>query len=204
MDNLFMILGFISLIGIIFSTFQLTKDFIKNKRLDRQGKLMVFIVLFIISIIGFNREPEENIEVENTETVLTEGKETIEEVQREEPVIEEVKEPSIEEKENIALNSMRANFSDFAEINLNRESKTFNITPTGEARLAISLFSTFQKNNKELRENWNFITTNLKEISKTMEKDLPGYYLAILDPNNTNKELLKVHKGEIIYNFIEN
>ncbi len=155
------------------------------------------VVVFIFLAVGSTGNDEGVAdEPEVVEEVVVD--ETIEESDE---AIEEVEEETLPDKEELeqeVLNIIRESFEGFGEIELVEE--TFIIIPTDPA-ISAELLAAYEGDPNALEE-WEFLVESMKGMSSSMEPMLPGYWIDLRNPENTENSILVVEDGVVIYDFI--
>lgn len=108
------------------------------------------------------------------------------------------------EKEQKALEIIKENFDDECKIEFNPEYKAYMLTPNYDdfSKDILSLIN--NPDDPQLRENWNSLVAAFEYASKNLPNVVGnGYSLVLVNPENSENQLLTVSDGEIIYNFID-
>ena len=143
---------------------------------------------------------EEKIEVveEKEETVVEEVEEEIEEIDEE---VEEV-EYSREEKVFIAHVMMTDAFSSMAEVDYDSSADMLTIFPTDEG-FTMEIFYMMLGHEESIRD-WDILVESLTELSISVsgivDEDIQ---IAILNPEDSERVLLLVQDGFVLYNFAD-
>lgn len=143
---------------------------------------------------------EEKIEVveEKEETVVEEVEEETEEVE-EEAEVEEV-EYSREDRVFIAHVMMADAFSSMAEVEYDSSADMLTIFPTDEG-FTMEIFYMMLGHEESIRD-WDILVESLTElsisVSEMVDEDIQ---IAILNPEDSDKVLLLVQDGFVLYNF---
>ncbi|BDZ31068.1 hypothetical protein RA086_07815 [Lactiplantibacillus sp. WILCCON 0030] len=102
-------------------------------------------------------------------------------------------------KEDSILKQLKTNYESLGTVSLDRQTKTFTITPTSK-KYVKSLKTVKQypsKNEKAIAT----ITENYSSLSKSVQKHLTkGYTVRLLEPGTTDTTLLSVKDGEVVTN----
>lgn len=147
-----------------------------------------------------DQESEEvsEIEEEKDETV----KMTPEEI--EEMSEEIVKKMSPDTKMSLFIASLKKHYEGFAKVNLDKENKIVQIIPEEDFKKIIEILFTFEFSEPIMREGWDKMVNDFKNISKKIGDEIdPDYALEILNPNNFDKSILIIKNGMILYNFAD-
>lgn len=147
-----------------------------------------------------NQESEEvsEIEEEKDETV----KMTTEEI--EEMSEEIVKKMSPDTKMFLFIASLKKHYEGFAKVNLDKENKIVQIIPEEDFKKIIEILFTFEFSEPIMREGWDKMVNDFKNISKKIGDEIdPDYAFEILNPNNFDKSILIIKNGMILYNFAD-
>lgn len=143
---------------------------------------------------------EEKIEVveEKEETVVEEVEEEIEEIDEE---VEEV-EYSREDRVFIAHVMMADAFSSMAEVEYDSSADMLTIFPTDEG-FTMEIFYMMLGHEESIRD-WDILVESLTELSISVsgmvDEDIQ---IAILNPEDSDKVLLLVQDGFVLYNFAD-
>ena len=143
---------------------------------------------------------EEKIEVveEKEETVVEEVEEEIEEIDEE---VEEV-EYSREDRVFIAHAMMADAFSSIAEVEYDSSADMLTIFPTDEG-FTMEIFYMMLGHEESIRD-WNVLVESLTELSVSVsgvvDEDIQ---IAILNPEDSERVLLLVQDGFVLYNFAD-
>ena len=144
---------------------------------------------------------EEKIEVveEKEETVVEEVEEEIEEIDEEVEEVEEVK-YSREDRVFIAHVMMTDAFSSMAEVEYDSSADMLTIFPTDEG-FTMEIFYMMLGHEESIRD-WDILVESLTElsisVSEMVDEDIQ---IAILNPEDSDKVLLLVQDGFVLYNF---
>jgi len=115
--------------------------------------------------------------------------------------VEQKNEFSEKEYQNFVLDLLRENFDSIANVGLDRYNKTFKITSTDEnVILFVQMFFGIDNPSPELSEAWDKLVKSNVEFSKIITEKLPGYKTSFVNPVNTDKTLLIILDGVVIYN----
>ena len=143
---------------------------------------------------------EEKIEAveEKEETVIEEVEEEIEEIDEE---VEEV-EYSREDRAFIAHVMMDDAFSSMAEVEYDSSADMLTIFPTDEG-FTMEIFYMMLGHEESIRD-WDVLVESLTELSSSVsgmvDEDIQ---IAILNPEDSDKVLLLVQDGFVLYNFAD-
>lgn len=143
---------------------------------------------------------EEKVEVveEKEDTVVEETEEETEEIEEE---VEEV-EYSREDRVFIAHAIMTDAFSDIAEVEYDSSQDMLTIFPTDEG-FTMEIFYMMLGHEKNIRE-WDVLVESLVELSIStsgiVDEDIQ---IAILNPEDSERVLLLVQDGFVLYNFAD-
>lgn len=144
---------------------------------------------------------EEKIEVveEKEETIVEEVEEEIEEIDEEVGEVEEV-EYSREDRIFIAHVMMTDAFSSMAEVDYDSSADMLTIFPTDEG-FTMEIFYMMLGHEESIRD-WDILVESLTElsisVSEMVDEDIQ---IAILNPEDSDKILLLVQDGFVLYNF---
>ncbi|MBS4881936.1 MAG: hypothetical protein KHZ82_02600 [Peptoniphilus harei] len=108
------------------------------------------------------------------------------------------------EKEKQALEIIKENFDDNCKIEFNPEHKAYMLTPNYDdfSKDIISLINS--PDDPQLRENWNNLVASFEYASKNLISVVGnGYSIVLVNPENSENQLLTASDGKIIYNFID-
>lgn len=146
---------------------------------------------------------EEKIEVveEKEETVVEEVEEEIEEIEEEAEEAEEAEvEYSREDRVFIAHVMMADAFSSMAEVEYDSSADMLTIFPTDEG-FTMEIFYMMLGHEESIRD-WDILVESLTElsisVSEMVDEDIQ---IAILNPEDSDKVLLLVQDGFVLYNF---
>ena len=143
---------------------------------------------------------EEKIEVveEKEETVVEETEEEIEEIEEEAEVVEY----SREDRVFIAHVMMSDAFSSMAEVEYDASADMLTIFPTDEG-FTMEIFY-MMLGHEESIEDWDVLVESLTELSNSVsgmvDEDIQ---IAILNPEDSDRVLLLVQDGFVLYNFAD-
>ena len=146
---------------------------------------------------------EEKIEVveEKEETIVEEVEEEIEEIDEEVEEVEEV-EYSREDRVFIAHVMMADAFSNMAEIEYDSSADMLTIFPTDEG-FTMEIFYMMLGHEESIRD-WDILVESLTElsisVSEMVDEDIQ---IAILNPEDSERVLLLVQDGFVLYNFAD-
>lgn len=148
-----------------------------------------------------NKVEEESVKEEKIEVVEEDS--GVEEVEEEtEQVSEEVEEVeySREERVFIAHVMMTDAFSSMAEVEYDSSADTLTIFPTDEG-FTMEIFYMMLGHEESIRD-WDILVESLTElsisVSEMVDEDIQ---IAILNPEDSDKVLLLVQDGFVLYNF---
>lgn len=147
---------------------------------------------------GQKSEETSEIEEEKDETVemTTEEKEGMAE--------EIVKEMPVDTKIDIFIALLKKHYEGFAKVNLDKENKVVQIIPEEDFKKIIKILFTFEFNEPVMREGWDKMVNDFKNISKKIGNEIdPDYAFEILNPNNFDESILIIKNGMILYNFAD-
>lgn len=108
------------------------------------------------------------------------------------------------EKEQKALEIIKENFDDECKVEFNPKYKAFTLTPNYDdfSKDILSLID--NPDDPELRENWNNLVASFEYASKNLISVVGnGYSIVLVNPENSENQLLTASDGKIIYNFID-
>lgn len=150
------------------------------------------VVVFLLLAIGSTGSDDEPRIVEDAapKEVIEQDKSQDEDLDIDEDILVE-----------LALNLMKSNFTELAEISVDKVDKFFIITPTDET--LIEAFTYVALGNKEVLESYESYIESQKELSIAIAELLPEYSLATANPKNTELFLLLVWNGVVIYNYTD-
>lgn len=153
-----------------------------------------------------NVEKEKELKKEEKENVAKEG------------IEKKVNEPQkVEEKENkrtenieldedskvdAAVDILKTNFKDLADISVNKSEKYILLTPKGDFKTSVMYLAVSGGNQPELLEAWDTAVDSMINMSDSMSKVIPGYSINIVNPANTENVLLTIIDGILIYDFV--
>ena len=145
---------------------------------------------------------EEKIEVvEEKEETVVEEVEEIEEIDEEVEEVEEVK-YSREDRVFIAHVMMTDAFSSMAEVEYDSSADMLTISPTDEG-FTMEIFYMMLGHEESIRD-WDILVESLTElsisVSEMVDEDIQ---IAILNPEDSEKVLLLVQDGFVLYNFAD-
>lgn len=107
------------------------------------------------------------------------------------------------EKEQKALEIIKENFDDECKIEFNPEYKAYMLTPNYDDFSKDILKLINNPDNPQLRENWNSLVASFEYASKNLPNVVGnGYSLVLVNPENSENQLLTVSDGKVLYNFI--
>lgn len=121
-----------------------------------------------------------------------------------EPAATQTVSTSQSENEQKALEIIKENFDDECKIEFNPEYKAYMLTPNYDdfSKDILSLIN--NPDDPQLRENWNSLVASFEYASKNLPNVVGnGYSLVLVNPENSENQLLTVSDGEVIYNFID-
>lgn len=108
------------------------------------------------------------------------------------------------EKEQKALEIIKENFDDECKVEFNPKYKAFTLTPNYDDFSKDILNLIDNPDDPKLRENWNSLVAAFEYASKNLTSVVgSGYSIVLVNPENSEKQLLTASDGKIIYNFIE-
>ena len=108
------------------------------------------------------------------------------------------------EKEQKALEIIKENFDDECKVEFNPKYKAFTLTPNYDDFSKDILNLIDNPDDPELRENWNSLVASFEYASKNLPNVVGnGYSIVLVNPENSEKQLLTASDGKIIYNFID-
>ena len=143
---------------------------------------------------------EEKVEIveEKEENVVEETEEEIEEIE-EEAEVEEV-EYSREDRVFIAHVMMADAFSSMAEVEYDSSADMLTIFPTDEG-FTMEIFYMMLGHEESIRD-WDVLVESLTELSSSVSEMVDeDISIAILNPEDSEKVLLLVQDGFVLYNF---
>lgn len=146
---------------------------------------------------------EEKIEVveEKEETIVEEVEEEIEEIDEEVEEVEEI-EYSREDRVFIAYVMMADAFSSTSEVEYDSSADMLTIFPTDE-RFTMEIFYMMMGHEENIRD-WDVLVESLTELSSSVsgvvDEDIQ---IAILNPEDSERVLLLVQDGFVLYNFAD-
>lgn len=115
------------------------------------------------------------------------------------------KKPSKKDIQYSVLSILRENFDGLANVEFDRDKKTFKVIFTDED--IVSTLSTIFENkddlSTELTEAWDDMVENFLSLSETITETLPGYELWLMDPENTDSPRLMTMNGMVLYTFVK-
>ena len=155
-----------------------------------------------------NKVEEESVKEEKTEvveekeeTIVEEVEEEIEEIDEEVEEVEEVK-YSREDRVFIAHVMMTDAFSSMAEVEYDSSADMLTIFPTDEG-FTMEIFYMILGHEESIRD-WDVLVESLTELSSSVsgivDEDIQ---IAILNPEDSEKVLLLVQDGFVLYNFAD-
>ena len=152
-----------------------------------------------------NKVEEESVKEEKIEVVEEKEETVVEEVEEEaEQVSEEVEEVeySREERVFIAHVMMADAFSSMAEVEYDSSADMLTILPTDE-RFTMEIFYMMLGHEENIRD-WDVLVESLTELSVSVsgivDEDIQ---IAILNPEDSERVLLLVQDGFVLYNFAD-
>lgn len=146
---------------------------------------------------------EEKVEIveEKEETVVEEVEEEIEEIEEIDEEVEEV-EYSREDRVFIAHVMMADAFSSMSEVEYDSSADMLTIFPTDEG-FTMEIFYMMLGHEESIRD-WDILVESLTElsisVSEMVDEDIQ---IAILNPEDSDKVLLLVQDGFVLYNFAD-
>ena len=150
-----------------------------------------------------NVAEEESVKEEKIEVVEEDSE--VEEVEKEEEqVSEEVEEVdySREDRIFIAHEIMTDAFSDIAEVEYNSSQDMLTIFPTDEG-FTMEIFYMMLGHEESIRD-WDVLVESLTELSSSVSEMVDeDIQIAILNPEDSEKVLLLVQDGFVLYNFAD-
>lgn len=107
-------------------------------------------------------------------------------------------------KEQKALEIIQENFDDECKVEFNPKYKAFTLTPNYDDFSKDILNLINNPDDPELRENWNSLVAAFEYASKNLTNVVGnGYSIVLVNPENSEKQLLTASDGKIIYDFID-
>lgn len=108
------------------------------------------------------------------------------------------------EKEQQALSIIKENFKDGCNVEFNPKYKAYMLTPTDEDFSKDILSLVHNPDDPDLRESWNSLVASFEYASKNLPNVVgQGYSIVLVNPENSENQLLTASDGKIIYNFID-
>lgn len=149
-------------------------------------KIGCLAIIFIVMVFAFTQ-------------CMRSGKE-----EKEIPAATESVSTSQNEKEQKALGIIKENFDDECRVEFNPKYKAFTLTPNYDDFSKDILNLIDNPDDPELRENWNSLVASFEYASKNLSNVVGhGYSIVLVNPENSEKQLLTASDGEVLYNFIE-
>jgi len=105
-------------------------------------------------------------------------------------------------KEDSILKQLKANYQSIGTFTLDRQTKTFTLTPTNKKYVkSLKIIKKYpDKNQKALTT----VTTNYESLSSSIKKNLAkGYTIRILQPGTKNTTLLSLKDGQVMVNNLK-
>lgn len=147
-----------------------------------------------------NKVEEESVKEEKIE-VVEEKEDTVVEEIEEEAEVEEV-EYSREDRVLIAHVMMADAFSSMAEVEYDSSADMLTIFPTDEG-FTMEIFY-MMLGHEESIEDWDVLVKSLTELSSSVSEMVDeDIQIAILNPEDSEKVLLLVQDGFVLYNFAD-
>lgn len=104
------------------------------------------------------------------------------------------------EKENELLKQMQKNYEKFGTVSFDQDSKTYQITPTGDTGKAASYLAKNPTQAKQI--GWSNLTDSMQQVSQQVKKLLgKGYSVSVMNPDNQNQALYTAKDGQQTYNI---
>lgn len=105
-------------------------------------------------------------------------------------------------KVDAAVDILKTNFKDLADISVNKSEKYILLTPKGDFKTSVMYLAVSGGNQPELLEAWDTAVDSMINMSDSMSKVIPGYSINIVNPANTENVLLTIIDGILIYDFV--
>ena len=168
--------------------------------------LLVTSLLFIFVGCGVNETENEEVVVDEVEEIEeVEEDSGVEEVEEEtEQVNEEVEEIeySREDRVAIAYVMMDDAFSSMAEVEYDSSADMLTIFPTDEG-FTMEIFYMMLGHEEHIRD-WEVLVESLTELSSSVSEMVDeDIQIAILNPEDSERVLLLVQDGFVLYNFAD-
>lgn len=172
--------------------------------------IIVVVFIVMISIGGDDEEKEEDTastDIVIQETVEPTDKPTIEPTDKptaeptDKPTAEPTEKPNNDYKLNLILSMFEESLEGIFDVELDVESKTFNIIPI-DTDFSTELTAVINGDLIAI-ESWEGLVDEMKGLSQVISDILPGCTINIVNPLNKENTLLMVMDGVVIYDFSE-
>lgn len=106
------------------------------------------------------------------------------------------------QRENIILRQMQKNYEKLGSVSFDSKTKTYQVTPSGDAGKATSYLAKHPDQAGQI--GWNKLTGPIQESTKSLKKALgTGYSISIMNPDNSSQALFTAKDGQATYNIVK-